>query len=123
MAGEGNLDLEGTRSKHVYFVGVALFLVTVAFLVTDGLVWQPGVTEANVRRIRPGMTQAQVETLLGRPHDDKSGRAGRGPYGLTWYESRVAVTVSFSAAGRVEETAWLPMIAVPAAGSNRRGRD
>ncbi len=41
-------------SKHVYLAGVALFLVTVAFLVTDELVWRPGVTEANVRIVNYG---------------------------------------------------------------------
>jgi hypothetical protein len=57
-------------NKHIYVAGVALFVVTVAFLLTDWLVWQPGVTEANVRPIRPGMTLREVEAILGRPGND-----------------------------------------------------
>jgi hypothetical protein len=31
------------------------------------LLWQPGLTEDNVRRIRPGMALAEVEELLSGP--------------------------------------------------------
>ena len=45
-------------------------LVVVALLLTDWLLWEPGLTEDNVRRIRPGMTLAEVEALLGGPEAD-----------------------------------------------------
>jgi hypothetical protein len=52
-------------SRRVYLLGVGLAL---ALAVTNwALSLQPGVTEANCRRIRPGMTLAEVETLLGEP--------------------------------------------------------
>jgi hypothetical protein len=38
-----------------------------ALLLTDALLRTPGLTEDNVRRIRPGMTLAEVEALLGGP--------------------------------------------------------
>jgi hypothetical protein len=38
-----------------------------ALLLTDRLLWQPGLTQDNVRRLRPGMTLAEVEALLGGP--------------------------------------------------------
>jgi hypothetical protein len=38
---------------------------------------QPGVTERNFRRIRPGMTLEQVEAVLGPP-------GGTGYYATTW---------------------------------------
>ena len=44
-----------------------LALVVGALLLTDRLLWQPGLTEDNVSRIRPGMTLAEVEALLGGP--------------------------------------------------------
>src|SRR5262245_29793669 len=53
--------------RLVYLTGLALLLLAGAFLLTDRLVRPPGITEANVKRIRPGMTLAQVERLLGGP--------------------------------------------------------
>ena len=53
-------------SRRVYLLGVGLALVALAFVVTDALLWRPGVTEANVRRIRPGMKRTEVEAVLGR---------------------------------------------------------
>ncbi len=63
-------------SWRVYCTGLALLLVAGAFLLTDVLLWQPGVTATNVQRIRRGMTVAEVEALLGAP-------ARRGP-GVSW---------------------------------------
>jgi hypothetical protein len=53
-------------SRRVYLLGVGVVLVAWAFLLTDALLWRPGVTEANVRRIRPGMKRTEVEAFLGR---------------------------------------------------------
>lgn len=51
--------------RLVFLTGVAMYALAVAFLLTDQLVWCPGVTERNCRRIRPGMTQQQVEVVFG----------------------------------------------------------
>jgi hypothetical protein len=54
----------------VYLLGVGLALVALALAFTDWVMMAPsapGVTEANVRHIRPGMTVEQVEALLGGP--------------------------------------------------------
>ncbi len=53
-------------SRRVYLLGVGLALVAGAFAATHELLgpW-PGATEANVRRIRKGMTLEQVEAILG----------------------------------------------------------
>jgi hypothetical protein len=54
-------------SGRVFLLGVGLVLVALAFLLTDALLWRPGVTEANVQRIRRGKTLAEVEAVLGQP--------------------------------------------------------
>src|SRR5262249_15159236 len=60
-------------SRRVYLLGVGLALVALAFTTTDVLLRQrPGVNEANVLRIRPGMTLAEVGTLLGSPAAGKT---------------------------------------------------
>ncbi len=59
-------------SSRVYLLGIAMVLVALAFVITDGVLGSgPGVTEANVRRIRVGMTLQEVEAILGGP--------GKGP--------------------------------------------
>jgi hypothetical protein len=53
-------------SRRVYLLGLGLALLALALAFTDwALSLQPGVTEANVKRIRPGMTLAEVEALFG----------------------------------------------------------
>ena len=52
-----------SRRALLWLAGVTL--VALALLLTDRLLWQPGLTEDNVRRLRPGMTLAEVEALLG----------------------------------------------------------
>src|SRR5262249_54426860 len=44
-----------------------LALVAFALLWPDGRLWRPGRTEDKVRRLRRGMTLAEVEELLGGP--------------------------------------------------------
>ncbi len=57
-------------SRNVFLWGIALYLLTVAFLLTDWLTFAPGVTERNCRRIRPGMTPAEVKGILGGDASD-----------------------------------------------------
>ncbi len=55
-------------SRRVYLLGVAVALVGLALGFTDwALSLRPGVTEANTRRVREGMTRAEVEAILGGP--------------------------------------------------------
>jgi hypothetical protein len=49
--------------KRVYLWLAGLALVALALLLTDRLLWAPGLTEDNVRRIRSSMTLAEVEAL------------------------------------------------------------
>jgi hypothetical protein len=67
--------------RRVYLLGVGLALVALALAVTDwALSLQPGVTEANVKRIRAGMSLEEAEALLGGPAQ----RAGRDRCGGAW---------------------------------------
>jgi hypothetical protein len=58
------------RPKRAYLWLVGAALAVGALLLTDRLLWAPGLTEDDVRRIRPGMTLAEVEGLLGGPAAD-----------------------------------------------------
>jgi hypothetical protein len=87
-------------------VGVAL--VVGALLLTDRLLWQPGLAEDNVRRLRPGMTLAEVEALLGGPATWETDMraepeaAARGYRWLRhWQAEGAVVDVQFRADGRV----------------------
>jgi hypothetical protein len=56
------------RRADLWLAGVAL--VVGALLLTDRLLWEPGLTEDNVHRLWPGMTLAEVEALPGGPAVD-----------------------------------------------------
>jgi hypothetical protein len=94
-------------SRRVWPLGVGLVLVVLAFLLTDALLWAPGLTEANVRRIKPGMTLAEVEALLGSPpwHSEDFAEYGVNRLGYRWSRLWKAegawAEVSFGADGRV----------------------
>jgi hypothetical protein len=52
-------------SRRVYLLGVGLALVALALAFTDWMLsLQPGLTKANMRRIRVGMTLEEVKALL-----------------------------------------------------------
>jgi hypothetical protein len=51
--------------KPVFLAGVGVVLVALAFVVTHGVLFAGGGTEANYNRITKGMTRGQVEALLG----------------------------------------------------------
>jgi hypothetical protein len=57
--------------KLVFMTGVALCVVTIAFLLTDRLLFPPCVE--NAQRVRLGMTQQEVEAVLGRAADHTLG--------------------------------------------------
>jgi hypothetical protein len=91
-------------SRGVFLLGVGIVLLAGAFLLTDRLLFTPGVTEANVRRIRPGMSVQQVEGLLGGPAKStrRNGCSGRGPlpWWGCWVGSEGFATVHFDPHGR-----------------------
>lgn len=59
-------------SKRVYLLGLVIVLGALALAFTTwALSLQPGVTEANVKRLRVGMPLSEVERILGRPADSE----------------------------------------------------
>src|SRR5262245_21032151 len=97
--------------RLVYLTGVGIGLVAIAFALTcqvlDAL---PGVTEANVRRIKPGMLRTEVEALFGRAADvilPRPYHLGPGiPTIASWSTGRGAAYICFEGDGRVSEAAW-----------------
>jgi hypothetical protein len=97
--------------RRVYLLGVGLALVALAFAFTDwALSLQPGVTEANVKRVRAGMMLAEVEALFGRKADDRIGLGRRnlaGPWETAdWEGEDGQVLVLLDRGGRVIEIDW-----------------
>src|SRR5262245_20858533 len=89
------------RRAYLWLAGLAL--VALALLLTDRLLWQPGLTEDNVRRLRPGMTLEQVEALLGGPGAQAFACEigdGRSLAGNVWSGREGRVDVAFRGAGR-----------------------
>jgi hypothetical protein len=110
--------------RHVYLLGVGLALVALALTFTDwALSLPPGVTEANVRRIRPGMTPAEVEALLGGPPvevgikswNDVGRTLAEWPSGGAWVWNYAtgAAWVWMDGAGRVQFAQWVPNASQP----------
>ena len=105
------------RRTLLWLSGLAL--VTGALLLTDRLLWTPGLAEDNVRRIRPGLTLAEIEELLGGPATETiDWQAEGGPLaqmGIRWQRhwrvEGATVDVQFFADGTVM-----------AAGGGRRAR-
>jgi hypothetical protein len=64
-------------NRRVFFLGLAVSALAVALLLTYRLLQHPGITEANVRRIRPGMSVQEVEAFLGGPSNSDLETAGR----------------------------------------------
>jgi hypothetical protein len=98
-------------SRRVYLVGLGLALVALALAFTDwALSLQAGVTEANFKRIRVGMTEAEVEGLMGGRGEDRTGcrRAYDPTTRWRWKGPAGYAYVNLDGTGRVEEAEWYP---------------
>src|SRR5262245_59450386 len=85
---------------RVYQLGVGLALVAVAFVITDALLWRPGVTAANVKRIREGMTLTEVQALFG--DEPELGLGPDGARSWRWWGEQGAAWVHFDENERVQ---------------------
>ena len=72
-------------SRGVYLLGVGIVAVSLAFVATAEVVWRlgPRVSEAQLRRIRPGKTAGVVGKLLG-PTEFKFSNQLRGHWYQWW---------------------------------------
>ena len=111
-------------SRRVYLLGVGITLAALALAFTDwALSLQPGVTEANVRRIRVVMTPAEVEALLGGPPvavgikswPDVGRTMDQWPCqgAWVWKGATGAAWVWMDGASRVQHAEWVPNDAYP----------
>src|SRR5262245_48009928 len=104
--------------RRVYLLGLGVALVGLALAFTDwALSLRPGVSEQNVKRIRPGMTLAEVEALLGgrageeHPLEEWAGpvvRAWARHWGRFWRGAAGRAEVCFDRDERVEWAAFRP---------------
>jgi hypothetical protein len=100
-------------SRRVYLLGLGLALVALALAVTDAALGpSTGVTEANVRRIRPGMPLAEVEALMGGRGKPLIGFRGLVPEEMAgrwiWVGSDGLAWVGLDGTARVVEVEWWP---------------
>ena len=93
-------------SRRVYRLGVALALVALAFAVTDALLRRPGVTEANVHRVRPGMSPQEVAAVLGGRPDLLWHNRGIGGWCGIWEGQQGSAPVAFSNENTVTEAVF-----------------
>jgi hypothetical protein len=95
-------------SRRVYLLGVGLALVALGLAFTDwALSFQSGVTEANVNRVRPGMTLAEVEALFGcRWRAGFINNGTPGELGFEWEGARGVADVSFDLKHRARKATW-----------------
>jgi hypothetical protein len=81
-------------SRLTYMLGVGITLVALAFLLTDHLLYPPGsIRLRDARRIRLGMTLAEVEAIFGRPADHGPGMCG--DYHWRGIDNRAVVFIGF----------------------------
>jgi hypothetical protein len=107
--------------KLVYLSALALLLLAGTFLLTDRLVRPPGVTEANTKLIKPGMTARWVQHLLG-PHgqigdDNLFLDPNTVSVGYRWFGADGNVMVWFGPSGLVTSAQWEPHPVKPGGGN------
>jgi hypothetical protein len=96
-------------SRRIYLLGLGLALVALALAFTDwALSLQPGVTEANAKRIRQGMTLGEVEALLGGPASTAGRDKCGGDWQRQWQCTRGEVHVLSGPDDRVRQATFYP---------------
>src|SRR5262245_10169574 len=93
--------------RLVYVAGWALLVLAGAFLLTDHLLAPPpGVTERNVRRVKAGVTPAEVQALMG--HYPQSTWEWRPGFRVEWWEGPTGgVRVRYDGEGRVSTAEFM----------------
>jgi hypothetical protein len=112
----GSAGREEGMNKHVFRMGMGIAIVALAFVGSDALInallWEPGVTEANVRRVRPCMKPAEVEAILGKPAQLGAVTSTSGLSMTSWKWKGVAGEVVITFTGPqddfVEIISWIP---------------
>jgi hypothetical protein len=100
-------------SRQLYLLGVGIVLVALAFAVTEAVLGpRPGITEANARRIRPGMMLREAEAILGKRGlcgGTFVSRGGRGSSLWLWDGADgTMVFILTDATDRIGTVTWIP---------------
>jgi hypothetical protein len=90
------------RLQRAHWRVVVYFLITVCFglgLLVVFFGWRRNPFLAKYERVQMGMTQQEVEALLGPPadEDDAGGSLGPPPHVCVWVEGREMICVAFDA--------------------------
>ena len=92
--------------RRVYRLGAGLATVALALAFTDwALSLQPGLTEANVKRIRTGMMLPEVEGIFGRSPDWRTG-GGDCPIEICQWRTPFGHATVELRHGRVRDVDW-----------------
>ncbi len=100
------------RRIWVLSLGVAVALACLVFLALQPP--RPGVNHRNLKRIQRGMTEPQVEQILGGPGEDYHYKEGvRSRIWMEKQHRRGGIIVHFDNDGRVDQAVAFPCNEVP----------
>ena len=72
-------------------IGIIAWMAFVGTLLISHLTMSPGVNAENFRRLRPGMSQIEVERIFGRPGEFEP----KSPHWQQWNENGTFISVGF----------------------------
>lgn len=79
------------RWRVLMLLGLIGTMSWLAFVLNSHLTINPGVNAENFRRLRLGMTQIEVERILGRPGEFQP----KSPHWQQWNENGTSISVGF----------------------------
>jgi hypothetical protein len=92
-------------SKLVFSVGLAITVLSVAFVSLDWMLTPlPGLTNSNVHRVLPGISRQQVERILGVPPNAEFNQRRT----ALWDNGKAVIIVEYDDEGRTLSAKMIP---------------